>query len=218
MFKNPIQMPFGSKFRLTNKFGPVEDKYKDFYKQNYNINFHAGIDCRVEGPHYKSYGTPIINLFDGVVVYSAFHKVFGTDPNGVMVESHDGMWRARYWHLSRVDMKYMQNVKEGQIVGLMGNTGIVYPTPTYANPYNGVHLHLTLERKRPNDMTDEEWDALDQQVKSGNWMRVDPLEYVDINNITYGPDTGAEADVPPLMWTVQNLITQVKALIALRQR
>ena len=211
-------MPKGSKFRLTNRFGPVIAAYREFYKKNYNIDFHAGIDARIEGPHYKSYGTPILSMFHGKGVYTKFDKPFGKNANGVMVESHDGKWRATYWHLSRLDVKFEEHVLEGQILGLMGNTGIVNPAPSLSNPYNGVHLHLTLEMKRPEGMTDAQWDALHPREKEGNWMRVDPLLYMDVNDITYAPDLGGNTDVPPLMWQVKHLITQVKALIAFRKR
>ena len=39
-------------------------------------------------------------------------------------------------------VKTGDNVKQGQVLGIVGNTGNVTPRPSSTNPYAGTHLHF----------------------------------------------------------------------------
>jgi hypothetical protein len=90
-------------------------------------------------------------------------------------------------------------VDKNQPIALMGNTGIVRPEPTFSDPYGGVHLHLTLEKR--NDI--------------GQWVKVDPFDYIEWDNIVVGEDIGVEADIPPLAWVVSRAKESVQEIARL---
>ncbi len=100
---------------------------------------HNGID--MVAPH----GTPIFSVDEGEVVdvkdsstgYGKHVRIFCKE-NDIYAE-----WT--YGHLSRIDVVVGQEVKAGEQIGLMGNTGFVVSgaTPFWKyNPYAGTHLHL----------------------------------------------------------------------------
>lgn len=65
-------------------------------------------------------GTPIRASADGVVAYAGDKvAVFG----GLVLINHGGGWVSAYGHASRVDVVRGQKVKQGQPIGLTGDTG-----------------------------------------------------------------------------------------------
>ena len=51
--------------------------------------------------------------------------------------------RTQYMHMQAMPLvSEKQEVKAGQLLGYMGNTGNVYPEPTPENPGAGTHLHF----------------------------------------------------------------------------
>lgn len=73
-------------------------------------------------------GMPITALHQGKVVHAG---VMGGYGNLVIID-HGGGITTRYAHMSRIDVKTGQSVKEGQRIGAVGNTG----------QSSGAHLHL----------------------------------------------------------------------------
>ena len=62
-----------------------------------------------------------------------------------MIDHHDGT-ATLYAHMkagSRT-VKAGQEVKQGQVIGYVGNTGNCQPRPTPSNPYAGTHLHFSV--------------------------------------------------------------------------
>ena len=53
-------------------------------------------------------------------------------------------------HLASILVKEGQVVSRGQKIGIMGNTGEVYPVPSSYSPYSGTHLHFATWRGFPN--------------------------------------------------------------------
>lgn len=79
------------------------------------VSPHTGVD------YAAPIGTPVMSIGDGVVV-SAGYK----GPNGNMVKiKHNSVYTSAYLHLSRYGkgIKAGTRVKQGQIIGYVGNTG-----------------------------------------------------------------------------------------------
>ena len=107
---------------------------------------HHGVDF--ENPS----GTPILAAGDGVVFYAGndFTTVFGSGPNyygNLVVIQHpittsDGKpVFTLYGHMSSVSVQTGQAVKTGQIIGLVGSTGVAI----------GPHLHFEVRDGDPHD-------------------------------------------------------------------
>ncbi|WP_264163944.1 M23 family metallopeptidase [Mesobacillus sp. S13] len=104
--------------RITSKFGEVSSIHK---------TPHTGIDIVL------SEGTPLRSVYDGVI-----EKVYDGSTNigkGIKIRFEDGT-EGIYGHLSEVKVKVGEMVRDGQIVGLSGNTG----------RSTGEHLHFALQR------------------------------------------------------------------------
>ncbi|MHB8507697.1 MAG: murein hydrolase activator EnvC family protein [Candidatus Dormibacteria bacterium] len=123
---------------LTQGFGPT-----DFAAEPPGFgaaHFHAGLDIAADS------GTPIYAADDGVVVYAG-ESMLGTHLIGygrhVIVAHHNGMMTL-YGHLDGYTVKVGDQVKQGQLVGIMGSTG----------NSSGPHLHFELRINNvPTDPT-----------------------------------------------------------------
>lgn len=87
---------------------------------------HAGIDFAA------AYGSPIYAATDGVVSYSGRHGGHG---NYVRVEHGNGL-ATGYAHMSRIAARSGQRVRQGQVIGYVGSSGLS----------TGPHLHYELYR------------------------------------------------------------------------
>jgi murein DD-endopeptidase MepM/ murein hydrolase activator NlpD len=97
--------------------------------------FHAGIDLEAPRAH------PVLAAEDATVVFAAWNGA-----HGKQVElQHDPNWATRYSHLDALLVKSGARVKKGQVIGLVGQTGLA----------TGPHLHFELRR---------DGDALDPEV------------------------------------------------------
>ena len=76
-------------------------------------------------------GTPVKATADGVVIL-AENDLFYT--GGTVLIEHGNGIQSGYSHLSRVDVKAGDEIKQGDILGLVGMTGRA----------TGPHLHFTL--------------------------------------------------------------------------
>lgn len=102
----PITSPFGWRIH------PVTGEYK----------FHSGVDIGYD------YGTGIVAMLPGRVVYSAVYGGYG---NCIILE-HAGGDHTLYAHCSALYAEYGQYVEKGQLIAAVGSTGIS----------TGPHLHL----------------------------------------------------------------------------
>lgn len=75
-------------------------------------------------------GTPLKASFTGVVTYASAKGGYG---NLIELERSDGI-RVRYAHLDKISVNKGDTVKEGQIIGATGNTGLS----------TGPHLHFEI--------------------------------------------------------------------------
>jgi murein DD-endopeptidase MepM/ murein hydrolase activator NlpD len=101
---------------ITQPFGPSFDPFTGL------AGFHPGIDFGA------SIGTPIHAAGDGVVVYAGLESGYG---NYTCINHTNGIATC-YAHQSVILVKVGDNVKRGQVIGLVGSTG--YST--------GPHLHF----------------------------------------------------------------------------
>ena len=88
---------------------------------------HDGLD--ISAPMY----TPVISPAAGTVTMAGPEKSLGN----VVVVSHGYGFKTSYGHLSKVKVRMGQNVKRGDILGEVGNTGLS----------TGPHLHYAVEVK-----------------------------------------------------------------------
>jgi murein DD-endopeptidase MepM/ murein hydrolase activator NlpD len=88
--------------------------------------FHKGIDFGA------GYGSPIYAVSDGTVSFAGRHGGHG---NYVMLR-HGGNMGTGYAHMSRIAVRPGQSVRQGQVIGYVGSTGLS----------TGPHLHFEVYR------------------------------------------------------------------------
>jgi len=116
--------------------------------RNSSGNKHGGADIAFKGTDYKSVeGAPIRATHDGTVTVSqSNNKSAG---NWVTITSKDGTLRTRYLHMKDTPLVSAgDEVKEGQQIGEVGNTG----------SSEAPHLHYEIQRK-----------------VDGKWVKINPF-------------------------------------------
>lgn len=91
------------------------------------VRFHQGTD--LAAPE----GTPVVAAFSGRVEIAGWLGGYGL----IVVISHGDTHETRYAHLSEVLVKSGQEVKQGNVIGLVGSTGMS----------TGPHLHFEIWQK-----------------------------------------------------------------------
>ncbi|HRH37838.1 MAG TPA: M23 family metallopeptidase [Flavobacteriales bacterium] len=109
--------------------------------------FHAGMDFTCKQ------GTPIHATGDGRVIYAEY----GTNGYGMhVIVDHGFGYQTLYAHMSKLQARVGQRVKRGEVLGLVGNTGLSV----------GPHLHYEVHRNGEpvdpanyyfNDLSPEEY-------------------------------------------------------------
>ena len=95
--------------RISSRF----DK-KRFHPVLKKVKAHLGTDYAA--PH----GTPIVAVGDGVVIKASYTK-----GNGKYVKiRHNGTFTTQYLHMSRRNVKEGQAVRQGDVIGFVGSTGL----------------------------------------------------------------------------------------------
>jgi len=102
--KAPLEYSrISSRFSLK-RYHPVQKRWKA----------HLGTD------YAAPKGTPILATGDGTVVESAYGKY-----NGYYVKiRHNGMYTTQYLHMDKILVKKGEVVKQGQVIGQVGSTGL----------------------------------------------------------------------------------------------
>lgn len=128
---------FSLKTSISQMFG-VNAAY---YQPNHGIPGHNALDI-IKSDDKRGYGAPIIAAHDGVVTQATQDVPWRTKGNGIVIAAKDGAFATIYWHLAGFECAVGEEVKRGQVIGLMGNTGEVFPQPTKLCPHCGTHLHF----------------------------------------------------------------------------
>jgi murein DD-endopeptidase MepM/ murein hydrolase activator NlpD len=113
--KVPLRVPVTGEIDITSPFGVRVDPFLRV------AAMHTGIDFRGE------YGQPVHATAAGTVVNAGWSGGYG---NMVEIDHGNGL-STRYGHLSEIDVKVGQPVRDGEVVGHIGSTG----------RSTGPHLH-----------------------------------------------------------------------------
>ena len=122
------QMSRPTNGRMTSGFGYRRHPILGYRKMHSGIDFGA--------PH----GAPIYAATDGVIAYAGRKGGYG---NFVQV-NHGGGLATGYGHMSRIVARPGQRVRQGQIIGYVGSTGLS----------TGPHLHYELYRNGAASQSD----------------------------------------------------------------
>lgn len=102
--KSPLKFSRLSSRYTMRRFHPVQKRWKA----------HLGTD------YAAPTGTPIMSTGDGVVIASSY-----TRGNGKYVKvKHNSAYTTQYLHMSRRNVKVGEYVKQGDIIGFVGSTGL----------------------------------------------------------------------------------------------
>jgi biotin carboxyl carrier protein len=107
--------------RISTKFGSQR-----IYKNGEAGSYHSGIDIA------RATGTTVVAPADGVVILAATSP-FTLEGNLLMLDHGMGL-NSAFLHLSRIDVKVGDHVRQGQAIGQVGSTGRA----------TGPHLHWSL--------------------------------------------------------------------------
>ncbi|MBT2660976.1 M23 family metallopeptidase [Bacillus sp. ISL-45] len=121
---------------------PADGVVTDLYGTRHG--HHKGIDIAGE------FKTPIHSVDKGVVTKSYYSGSYGH----VVFIKHENNLETVYAHLNKRNVKEGQVVKQGDVIGLMGNTG----------DSSGVHLHFEIHK---DNWTYEKENAVDPALALG---------------------------------------------------
>ncbi len=102
--KAPLKFSRISSRYTLNRYHPVQKRNKPHYGTDY------------AAPK----GTPIMAVGDGVIIASSYSKYNG---NFVKVK-HNGTYTTQYLHMNKRNCKVGQRVRQGDIIGYVGSTGL----------------------------------------------------------------------------------------------
>jgi murein DD-endopeptidase MepM/ murein hydrolase activator NlpD len=111
--------------------GRITSSYQD-HKNRTPSSRNPGTDYGV------ATGTPVKAIADGTITSTV--ETFRGAGGRMIFQSFAGGYNADYLHLSRIDVKPGQEVKQGQVIGLSGGSGLGSETGY------GPHLHLSIRR------------------------------------------------------------------------
>lgn len=130
--KAPLEFSRISSRYSKKRFHPVQKRWKA----------HLGTDYAA--PH----GTPIMSTGDGTVIESAYGKYNG---NYVKVR-HNSTYTTQYLHMSKRSAKKGQVVKQGEVIGYVGSTGLATgPHVCYRFWKNGQQIDPYSEEIPPSE-------------------------------------------------------------------
>lgn len=97
---------------------------------------------KTQGPHGRyrgidvgaKVGTPVWAMADGTAIIVKSVTGWNGGYGGMVVISHSNGTQTLYAHLSRIDIKQGQKIKQGEVLGAVGNTG----------RSTGPHLHFEI--------------------------------------------------------------------------
>jgi murein DD-endopeptidase MepM/ murein hydrolase activator NlpD len=116
----PVNFKYISSNFNPNRFHPIQKRYKP----------HNGIDYRA------AKGTPVVAAGDGKVIEAGYNRFNG---NYVFIQ-HGETYTTKYLHFSKTAVKSGAKVKQGQVIGYVGATGMAEaPHLHYEFLVDGVH-------------------------------------------------------------------------------
>jgi murein DD-endopeptidase MepM/ murein hydrolase activator NlpD len=116
----PVNFRYISSSFKKNRFHPVQKRWKA----------HRGVDYAADR------GTPVMAAGDGKIIKAAYDKYNG---HHVFIQ-HGEKYLTKYLHFTKRKVKKGQIVKQGQLIGTVGSTGLASgPHLHYEFLVNGIH-------------------------------------------------------------------------------
>jgi len=112
-----------SRFWISSLYGPRK-------KCSGAWGFHYGVDMA------SLKGTPVCAAYTGIVVEARYASGYGN----TIVIAHNRQYRSRYAHLSKILVSVGQKVKQGNVIGKVGDSGYVRSS----KGRDASHLHFEL--------------------------------------------------------------------------
>ena len=129
--------------RISSRYNP-----KRFHPVLKKVKGHFGTD------YAAPTGTPIVAVGDGVVTISGY-----TSGNGKYVKiRHNGTYETQYLHMSKRAVKKGQQVRQGEVIGYVGSTGLATgPHVCFRFWKNGQQIDHLREEFPPSDPSDAKY-------------------------------------------------------------
>ena len=121
-----MKLPFHWK-KITGRYGTISE-----YRKKHGMQPHSGVDFAMPE------GTPIPALDRGTIVLQQFSKILGNVSVLRVMDKKKKLWYVGYCHLQAPGLEVGRKIREGEIIGKVGNTG---------SASTGPHLHLTVSDK-----------------------------------------------------------------------
>ena len=213
----PIRRHSGLGLRVTQRYGDKSNLA--FYTlHGIGIPYHQGTDLTLGLDPKQAYGSELIAMTDGKVVKVQYDTPLSRKGNGITIqtplriyngEEYQSYWL--FWHCSKIVKAVGNEVKKGEIVAYLGNSGAVFPSPTPAEPYAGTHCHIQIwDYKKVGGV----WLLLD----GGNGVggAVDPMQYMlDLyNDSLFGNPPSVDKKLLPFQELIDIIASKVAALIS----
>ena len=142
-----MKLPFHFS-KITGRFGTLSE-----YRRKNGMQPHSGVDFAMPE------GTPIPAIAKGTIVLQQFSEVLG-NVSVQRVMSKDGeIYFVGYCHLAKPGLEVGKKVAEGEIIGLVGNTG---------SASTGAHLHMTVSKEIKG-------------VFGPTSVKIDPIQFIKDN-------------------------------------
>lgn len=162
LLKYPIEFTRISSRYSLNRFHPVAKEFRP----------HLGTDFAAPT------GMPIRSVGDGIVLEAQYAQNNG---NYVKIR-HNGTYTTGYLHMSRIAVTAGTHVRQGQVIGYVGSTGLATgPHLCYRFWRNGVQVDALRVELPPS-----------QPVAAAQWGRYDDVmaeTLLKLNSISFPPET-----------------------------
>lgn len=121
-----MRYPFEPKF-ITGRFGTLSE-----FRRARGMQAHSGVDWA------RPEGTPIPSIANGTIVLQQWSDVLGNVSVLRVMGKDKKLYYIGFCHLKAEALEVGTKVKEGDVIGLVGNTG---------SASSGAHLHLTVSKE-----------------------------------------------------------------------
>jgi murein DD-endopeptidase MepM/ murein hydrolase activator NlpD len=142
-----MRFPFEPKF-ITGRFGTLSE-----FRRKNGMQPHSGVDWA------RPEGTPIPSVANGTIVLQQWSDVLGNVSVLRVMGKDKALYYVGFCHLKAEGLKVGTKVKEGDVIGLVGNTG---------SASSGAHLHLTVSKELKG-------------VFGPTSVKQDPIEWIKAN-------------------------------------
>lgn len=173
------------------KFSRISSRYSKRRLHPVQKVWKAHLGTDFAAPH----GTPIVSTADGVVIASGY-----TRGNGNYVKiKHNNTYTTQYLHMSKRAAKRGQRIKQGQVIGYVGSTGLATgPHVCYRFWKNGQQVDpLRQDFKAATPIEDKHKNAFLNQIST---LRMEMASISIENGVTEEPELALYDERPPSLF------------------